>query len=140
VLESDGKYFLLSSDPAPPEVTGSEPQPPVVFYPSKPVNKGRLYGIDGNGKLLWPAPVKIEAQGFPSYQPADLPILTFVKQVGRLKTSVLCIDKRDGRTVYQANNAGDLTNFFRVVGDAKKKTVDLMNWASIVTLTFTDKP
>jgi hypothetical protein len=160
LLESGGKYFLLTSDSAAdgaigrghsPGHGGLQPRPadnsrrlnPVVT-PSMRVGSGRLYTVDGQGKLLWPAPVKIENQMLPLNQPAGLPVLTFAYRVldgkGGLKTSFLCIDKRSGRTVYQAEEVADPRSFFRVVGDAKKKTVDLMDSTNTVTLTFTDKP
>ena len=53
--------------------------------------------------------------------------------------SVLCIDKRNGRTAYKAefsDNAGLLD----ITGDAEKKTVDLVMQRDTVQLTFTDKP
>ena len=95
---------------------------------------------------MWPTALKIENQRMPVNQPGDLPLLTFACRVQeedhgiRWKTSVLCIDKRNGRTVYQAKEATDPVSFFRVVGDAKKKTVDVMTWKKTVTLSFTDKP
>ena len=75
--------------------------------PSKPIHEGRLYAFDRHGKLQWPAPVKIENQRVALNQPTDLPILSFACRVpdednGQYRTSLLCIDKRSGRTVYQA--------------------------------------
>jgi hypothetical protein len=163
LLESAGKYFLLTSDSAPDDVVqqpgfpiGGGLRGPGSFQiggdqsrlqsvsPSKPVGTGRLYAFDGHGKLLWPVPVKIEDQRIVLNQPADLTFACRVRdeeQSGRYKTSVLCIDKRNGRTAYQAedyqNNPED---FFQIVGDAKKKTVDLRDWTNTITLTFTDKP
>ena len=116
LLESGGKYFLLTSDSAADDGIRRRHAPGQGGFqhgqlaalrrsicPSKPVGKGRLYAFDGHGKLLWPAPVKIEDQMLPLNQPADLPILTFACRVydgkGGQKTSVLCIDKRNGRTV-----------------------------------------
>ena len=159
LLEWRGKYFLQTSDSAAndaarqtrlpgkgghPKAGGQRPRL-VPLCPSKLVHEGRLYAFDGHGKLLWPAPVKIENQFLPLDQPPDLPVLTFVCRVqeregGRFKTAVLCIDKRNGRTVYQAEDAADFMIPFQCVGDAQKKTVDLVTWTNTVTLTFTDKP
>jgi tetratricopeptide (TPR) repeat protein len=158
LLESGGSYFLLTSDSAAdgaigrghsPGHGGLQPRPvdnsrrlnPIVT-PSMRVGSGRLYAVDGQGKLLWPAPVKIENQMLPFNQPTGLPVLTFACDVigEAYRTPVLCIDKRSGRTVYQAKEAADPRGFFRVVGDAKTKTVDVMTSTKTVTLTFTNKP
>ena len=89
---------------------------------------------------MWPAPVKIEEQMIPVNQPADLPILIFACRVSSMgKKSVLCIDKLNGRISLPGEGSRS-RNFMRVVGDAKKKTVDLINGTNMVTLTFTDKP
>ena len=156
LLQSGGKYFVLTSHSAAdgavrhghspgqrrslPASSGNGLQPQPDATPSSPVAKCRLYAIDGHGKLVWPAPVKIEEQMIPVNQPADLPILIFAGRVLDMgRKSVLCIDKLNGRSVYQGKVA-DPGNFMRVVGDAKKKTVDLINGTNMVTLTFTDKP
>ena len=81
-------------------------------------------------------------------QPARLPVLTFVSQVysqgGQfgppgVRTSVLCIDKRNGATVYKGQFNSQM-GFASVSGDAGKKTVDLITQAKTITFTFTDKP
>jgi hypothetical protein len=106
--------------------------------------------LDGQGKLQWPKPVVLENQFLWTDQPARLPILSFGSQCyeqgppgqNRQKISLLCIDKRNGRAVYQQ----EFTNYVSlldVVGDAEKKTVDLTmqrNGVQTVRLTFTDKP
>ena len=45
-----------------------------------------------------------------------------------------------GRTAYQAEGYEAGQDRLRVVGDADKKTVDIMTSNNRVTLTFTDKP
>ena len=82
-----------------------------------------------------------------SDQPADLPVLTFACQIyeqkpngqSRYRASVLCIDKRNGQTVFK-KKFDNTTGIFDVAGDAAKKTVDLTMQQNTVTLTFTDKP
>jgi hypothetical protein len=57
-------------------------------------------------------------------------------------TSILCIDVRNGRTIYQAADYEPrlATSLHQIVGDAKNKTVKLVTTANTTTLTFTDKP
>jgi hypothetical protein len=152
LLESRGQYFLLTSDSTADNDIRWRRNPRggggrrgfQSICPSKTVGNGRLYALDRQGKLLWPDPVRIEDQCMPINQPADLPILTFACRVfdgkGGRKTSLLCVDKRSGRTVYQGEEVAGSVNFFQVAGDAKKKTVDLMDSTHTVVLTFTDKP
>ena len=173
LFESGSKYFLVTSDSTPEDLSRQPGRGQRGFgggvlqimgrfqmidqmrsiCSSKPVQEGRLYAFDSRGKLLWPAPVKIENQRVALNQPTELPILTFACRVldedessgqyNGYKTSLLCIDKRNGRTVYQAEGyerSGYGNMNFRTVGDAEKKTVNLMTWSNTVTLTFTDKP
>ncbi len=51
----------------------------------------------------------------------------------------MCIDRHNGRTVYQ-HNFDAVTQTFDVVGDVDKKTVNLTMQRHAVTLTFTDNP
>ncbi len=57
----------------------------------------------------------------------------------RFKASVLCIDKRSGRTAYKGE-LNNPTGIFHVVGDGEKKTIDVVMQQKTVRLTFTDKP
>ena len=149
MLESGGNYFVLTSDGVSVRA-GHGALRVMPICNSKPVVNGRLYAIDHSGKLLWPAPVKIESQMFPLDQPADLPILTFACRAlgywesggkGSYKLSLLCIDKRSGRTAYRMHALENhQMTFFGVLGDTDKKTVSVMDWSNTVTLTFTDKP
>ena len=154
LFESGSRYFLVTSD-SPPDDLGQQQGFPFQrgetqfrsICPSKPIHEGWLYAFDRHGKLQWPAPVKIENQRVALNQPTDLPILTFACRVpdednGQYMTSLLCIDKRSGRTVYRVEGYEQTIwgNYLRVVGDADKKTVDIMTSNNRVTLTFTDKP
>ena len=57
--------------------------PPIQPMPNQqrrsiaPINQGRLYAFDLQGKLLWPDPVKVEKQLLFSDQPAALPVVIF---------------------------------------------------------------
>jgi hypothetical protein len=55
------------------------------------------------------------------------------------KTSVLCIDKRNGRVCLD-EDIPTSTNSFRLVGDPEKKTVEVQLQKNTYRLTFTDKP
>jgi hypothetical protein len=145
LLASGGQYFLLTRSSAVERnhSTHIQPMPGCAF---KPINRGRLYAMDEQGKLQWPEPAVIEDQFLLLDQPASLPLLSFASQVyqqkpngqGVQKMRILCIDKRNGRIAYKAeftNNAGILD----ITGDAGKKTVDLVMQRNTIRLTFTDK-
>ncbi len=146
-IESGDRYFLLTrSMPHNGNLPPIQPMPGGGQF--NPIYQGRLYAIDRQGKPMWPAPAKIRNQILLSGQPTGLPVLAFACQVyeqklfglggGQYNTSVLCIDKRTGKTAYQkifSKSAG----VFHVAGDPKKKTVDLTMQNNTITLTFTDK-
>jgi outer membrane protein assembly factor BamB/tetratricopeptide (TPR) repeat protein len=147
LLSAGDQYFLLVGDPRYSNVSmqplgASQPQ-------SRPIHRGSLYAFDRQGKLLWPNPVAIENQMLLATQPAGLPVLTFACRSydptgnrnprDRQKTSVLCIDKRTGRTVYKQDCFATLLSL-TVMGDPQKKTVALITPQQTVTLKFTDKP
>jgi outer membrane protein assembly factor BamB len=141
-----GDQYLLLVHGSQGEANAPQFQPmPGGLY--MPIHQGRLYAIDRQGKLQWPKPVVIKNQFLLSNQPADVPIVTFACQSfqqkpngqARYQASVLCIDKRNGRTAFQ-KTFDNATGLFEVSGDAAKKTVDLTMQQTTVTLTFTDKP
>jgi hypothetical protein len=142
VLASGDQYFVLTRSSR-----GESNIQPMPGAPYDPIHKGRLYAIDRQGKLQWPAPVVIKNQYLMSDQPADLPVLTFACQSYEHKpngqslyrASVLCIDKRNGQTVFK-KKFDNTSGIFDVSGDPAKKTVDLTMQQNTVTLTFTEKP
>ena len=145
LLLSDDQYFLLTRSARGEANAPNFQQLPGTPY--KPIYRGRLYAIDRKGKLQWPAPVNIKNQFLMMDQPANLPILTFCCQTydqrangqPRYRASVLCINKRNGQTVFKKKFENTM-GVFDVVGDPTKKTVDLTMQQNTVTLSFTDKP
>ncbi len=141
-------YFLLTrggatAGPVPPMM----PMPNAVFRAYSPIQRGRLYAFSPGGKPLWPAPALIENQLLLGNQPGKVPVLIFGCQQfqqapngqGRWRPTLLCVDKRSGKAVYQ----GQLDNqigLFAIRCDPKKKTVELVVQNDTVTMRFTDKP
>jgi len=114
---------------------------------SAQIGRAQVYAFDRQGNVLWPSPVTVEDQWLPLSQPSRLPVLAFAcmsqeRQTGvqtPSKTSILCIDKRNGREVFREESAGT-TNSFDLVGDREKNTVELRLQRNTVTMTFTDQP
>ena len=147
LFKSGKEYFLLTN-----ARLHSGHMPPIQPMPNQQnrsvsaINRGRLYAFDSQGKLLWPAPVKVEKQILLADQPSALPVVVFGCQEyhqkpngqGKWKPRLLCIDKRSGRVVYQGE-FNDYFGFFDLSCDIAKKTVTLTTQKDTVTLTYTDK-
>ncbi len=145
LLRSRDNYLLVTS-------AAAHNQPNVTIHPApgvinSPVVSGRVYAFAASGgKPQWPAPAVISQQGLLLSQPVDLPVLVFVRQIHRAsvsardpRTSVLCIDKRTGRVVYENDQLpGASLSSFDVGGDAAEHVVTLAMGAKIITLTFED--
>jgi outer membrane protein assembly factor BamB len=110
---------------------------------------GKLYAFDRRtGKPLWDKPRGIEAQGIALRQPADLPVAVFMGQEvgggrGNLPRNVtmLCIDKRTGRDVYQETfKSKQMPNGLQVIGSVEHGTVTIATNGKTVELKFTDVP
>jgi outer membrane protein assembly factor BamB len=145
-LLTDGvRYFLITRNVSHSSRNRSiQPLPNSI---QQPIQSGKIYAFDEQGKLLWPKPASIENQYLLLDQPSRLPILTFACQVfeqkllveGRQKMSILCIDKRNGRVAYKGTTVNP-TGVLDIAGNAKKKTVELAMQNETVTLKFTDEP
>jgi hypothetical protein len=96
---------------------------------------------------MWPKPVQIQQHGLVLTQPSELPILAFVRQIHRsngagqqdTKTSVLCVDKRTGRVVYQDDKLPFGINNFDIVGDHADNTVSLLLPGRTITMELTNR-
>ena len=151
VIRSGGHYLLVTQQPVRGGIVARRT---IQFIPGilgQPIIRGRAYALDLEGKLLWPGGVTIKDQHLLLDQPGRLPIFTFACQVydrsksgsGRHQVSLLCLDKRSGRVVYETNDKNRIagsTSGLDIVGDPKKKTVQFQLSRGMVTLTFTDKP
>jgi len=113
----------------------------------RPITRGQVFSFDRQGNSLWPEPARIENQHVLPMQPPRLPVVTFACQVydrsqtgaNQRQVSVLCLDKRTGRTVYENRFPGS-TNVFDITGDPEEHTVEVKTARHMVRLTFTDDP
>ncbi len=146
VLSSAGQYILITRT-IPPAGERLSVQP-LVGSGYSAIYRGRMYAFDRQGRLQWPQPAIIENQFLLLDQPPRLPVLTFACQRyhrhlmggSSMTTSVLCIDKRNGRTAYKQDfetAAGSLD----IVGNRDRKRIDLVvHHSATIRLTFTEKP
>ena len=115
-----------------------------------PLRRARIYALDLQGKLAWPAPVDVDHQQFLLSQPGRLPVLFFAvfhyRQSWRarrmtLRTSLVAVDRRNGRIVYDKDFRGPMRWMgVEIRGDPAEKTVRIATNNETVNLTFTDKP
>jgi hypothetical protein len=96
-----------------------------------PIRTGRLYAFDrATYRPSWQSPAYISQFGLPLEQPAELPLLVFLRQLTPTgtadlamsrepRTSVLVLDRRDGRIVVERDNIRISTsNYWEFAADA----------------------
>jgi hypothetical protein len=140
LLRSAEQYLLMTNSP---------PERPQTFAAAPggtndPPVSGRLYAFSrATGKKMWPKPAFIDQYGLVLTQPSELPVLTFMRHAtmvaGGTKTSVLCIDKRSGDTLYHNDNLGLMINSYEFVADRDKSTVSLNLPGASIVLSFTNE-
>ena len=157
VQRSSDQYILMTTqnNPSPPPGLLTEPIP-TANSPQARVH-GRAYAFArATGKLQWQVPGFVAMHCLPIDQPAETPLLLFVRNqtnVGGGRTtqsvSVLCLDKRDGRVVFdgpvtQNGTTASKASHCDIIADPVKRTVTLalITQPSPCSLVFqvTDKP
>ena len=146
VLPSPDHYLLLLYDRN-PMANESRRTFQIHGVTSERVARGQVYAFDRQGNKLWPSPVAVENQWLPLSQPNRLPVLVFACMVQerrantptQSKTSILCIDRRNGREICREEFPNPSSRF-RLVGDPEKGTVRLELQKDTITMTFTDQP
>ncbi len=105
---------------------------------------GRVYAFDRQtGQSQWQIPALIDMHGYVITQGSELPVLTFVRHVqqrNQMKVSLLCLDKRTGRAVYQNDEVNGQAPSFEASADPDEKTVTLQIPGQSIVLNFTDAP
>ena len=128
-------------------------QPPIqarsiVTGGEVPLITGSLYAFDRrSGESSWPAPVVVEQYGLPMDQPRDTPVLLLLRQFTpptaegprREQTSILCLDRRDGRTLLDKTDIPSQTNAFELIADRRKQTVTVSLPAATFVITWSDE-
>jgi outer membrane protein assembly factor BamB len=161
VIRSSKQYVLIASQ----EMTDSPDG--MVVHPVTTLGgiqqnrvHGRVYAFDRrSGKSQWQVPAFVAQHCLPPDQPAESPLLVFVRNrtrtvggnAARAAGSVLCLDRRDGRLVWDSDNETanerriiSQVNFCEIVADPAKWAVTLAVQSPptgrAVTIQFTDQP
>ena len=148
VIRSAAQDILVTNHP----FIADRPQQRVIQLPQAnndpswlPVT-GRVYAFDrASGKPQWSTPAGVEQHGLVLNSPPELPVIVFLRtmvvNLNQQHASMLCLDKRTGRAVYDDDDLPQLIQTYDIIGDAKEKTVTVTGAPSqTVTLKFTDKP
>jgi hypothetical protein len=152
VIRSQSQYLLLAS-----QQENNEPAAGILVQPLGTAGSqqtrlhGRVYAFDReSGKMQWPVAAFVAHHCLPGDQPTESALLFFVRNrtdtnrtSAPTKASVLALDRRDGRIVYDSDNVGNTANSCDVVAEPTKDAVTLTLYSTALkTLAFrlTDKP
>jgi hypothetical protein len=146
-FRSGDQYILVTHTPSATTHQAIMPVQAVPGMQFRPITRGQVFSFDLEGAPMWPKPVRIRNQHVLPMQPPLLPVVTFACQVynraqsgaNQRQVSVLCLDKRTGRTVYENRFPGS-TSVFDITGDPEDHTVEVKTARQLVRLTFTDDP
>jgi hypothetical protein len=150
VIRSSDQYLLLASQEN-TEQTGIMVQPMTTAGNQQTRMHGRVYAFErASGKLQWQTPAFIANHCLPADQPTESPLLLFIRNrsssnqtTSTTKASVLALDRRDGRIVYQSDDAANQVNNSDCVVDPTKETVTLTlysNTSKSFAFKLTDQP
>ncbi len=144
VIRTPDQYLLLTDSAAHRDPTISYVNP-IPGGMNNPVVNGPVYAFDrASGKQQWSVP--ITGQAVLVDQPGDLPILVFaahryrrVGNRGDTRYAVTCLDKRNGKIVFEKEEPGSISDFV-VTGSRAQNMVTLNLMRYQVTMKLTDKP
>ncbi|MBX3412093.1 MAG: PQQ-binding-like beta-propeller repeat protein [Pirellulales bacterium] len=150
VLTSRDQYLLVASNNNPGNEPGMFLRPLPGGMTNNPLVTGYVYGFDRpTGAKQWSK--RVYKQGLFLDQPSELPVLCFSTTVYKSRSnpnvqfratthvSMLCLDRRNGRTIYQ-EQLGAEYNAFELEGEPAKHTVDLKLLRKTVHMALSDKP
>jgi hypothetical protein len=148
VQRTDSQYLLISNRPRMASGSARQYQPAIADPYGDNFNSGlvcgRVYAFDSKtGESQWQIPALIDMHGYIASQGPDLPVLVFVRQAQRenqMKISMLCLDKKTGRAVYQKDNIDGQAYAFEAAGNPDERTVNLQIPGKSIALKFTDQP
>jgi len=112
-----------------------------------PLVTGQLYAFDRRtGQPSWPAPVAVDQFGLPMGQPRETPVLLLLRQFTppaaqgprREQTSILCLDRRDGKPLLDKTDVPAQTSVFELVADRRKQTVTIRLPAKTFVIKLSD--
>jgi hypothetical protein len=151
VIRSSDQYLLLASQENNDANAGVLVQPLNSAANLQVRMHGRIYAFHrATGKMQWQVPAFVAQHCLPPDQPTESPLLLFLRNRtdsnnggGNTKASVLALDRKSGRIVYENDTVSALAMSCDIVADPAKQTVTLAifgQMAKSLTFQFTDRP
>lgn len=146
VIGDRERYFVVAQLPSDPDRAGkvfmSGP-----FADMSPLLSGKIYAFDrAKARKLWPVPVIIDQYALVAGMNSDMPALVLVRNANRsdppteLTGSLLCLDKRTGRTIYSNLSLPGGIGTFDVSADREAATMSVQVGGASTLLRFTSDP
>ncbi|MBL7039743.1 MAG: PQQ-binding-like beta-propeller repeat protein [Pirellulaceae bacterium] len=150
VLRSSNQYIVAVN-----RTVTTEPNTPAASIraissgTAMPLVTGNMYAFDrASGQPSWEGPVAIERFGFPLDQPVESPVLLLLRHITpknakgsrRYQTSIMCLDRRNGRTLLQKDDIAAQTYTYDIVADHPKQTVTVSLPNTNFAIKLTDEP
>lgn len=148
VMAIRDRYILIANTPQTPDpkIAGVQPIPGNTV--NNPIINGHIYGFErATGNQVWSHGVKNQALMLE--QPSETPALVFACHIYKrgadgnnfvTLASVLCLDKRSGRVLYEDKESPTAISHYELQADSQKKTVELRMMQEVITMTFTGQP
>jgi len=150
VIRSRKQYLLVTNRTAPVEPNTPAAQiRTVISGLATPLITGHAYAFDReSGQPMWPEPQPVERFGFPIDQPAETPVLLFLRQqqpgtgggARQQHTSVWVLDRNTGQVVLDDIQIPTQTYTYDMVADRVERTVTLGMPTRTLTLQWPEDP
>jgi hypothetical protein len=128
VIRSREQYLLLASQENAAAANGGNTALQMAQSLPQRGMHGHTYAFDrATGKLQWQMPAFVSHHCLPADQPAESPLLMFVasrQANNKLSTSLLVLDRRTGRNVYEKDLLGSSLSC-DIVADPAKQTATI---------------
>ncbi len=147
VLRSATQYIVAVNRP----ITMTDPAVTIATSPGgdhSTMIHGKVFALDrATGERQWDKPAIIDQFSMPLDQSPEVPVLTFLRHMTptsrsgprRLQTSLLCIDKRTGRTIVAKDDIRSHTYNYGLQAKVQEQTVDLRLPGKSFQFKFTDE-
>jgi hypothetical protein len=145
VLRTAEAYLLITSSP--PKQRDGWNVTPVPGGFTNPLINGYVYGFDRTTKKQLYR-TRVNGHGLALQQPSGPPVLVFASQIyeqpkrGQMRSPeavLMCLDKRNGRAVFEQKLPAPL-NMVDIVADPQKNAMTLRTLRNTLQLTFTSDP
>ncbi len=147
VLRDSQRYVVVANGTPQAVTTKRRVQAAPIGYHSQLIS-GRVYCFDSSGRELWPGSALIRDYGLPLDQPAESPVIAFLRHETptsgnvprRTQTALLCLDKSDGRLLVDTAEIPAQTGMYELVATPATGAVELQLQGKSFKLNYTEEP